>query len=172
MLNETQLEELRLILSEIPSDFSSHVSFPRDYTLEELQRGDGMFMHPVAGVSFSEALRTNGAGDVAELVFDVKTGSYLYRAAPGWGWRRDRFALPLIGERAYKIGERIPSHWLFNPFVEPSITKSDKWYFDGDTGTIRLFDGVRDSITSIRFPAEPQQLMKFKHRCLHALSDV
>lgn len=85
--------------------------FTRYYTSKQLSRGDGMRIHPVSGVSFSELTYRKGDRRFVHTVEVIVA------------WGTEWVTRGIYGEigdnrRDYPEGAPLPAHWIFNPWTE------------------------------------------------------
>lgn len=77
---------------------------PRDYTAEEMDRGEGMQFHPTVGEPNTE---------LSSLDYDEGQRCYVERLGP-----ESKFTHSAIGDgQAHRKGDPYPHHWAFDPWL-------------------------------------------------------
>ena len=86
---------------------------PRNYTLHELDQGQGMAFHPVTGKGLEYYRNFPHGFDEEEHCFSFRTG---------WGGY-GTLHLPRIGDgKPRKEGDPYLDHWTFDPFTGESLS--------------------------------------------------
>lgn len=144
---------------------------PRDYTMEEMLRGEGMRAHPLTGMQFA-------AFGARIFNYDEKRELYWYnKSEPGGA--RQRIDLPFISQEpwhwngnfrynhSYSAGDPFPEHWLFNPYEDP-FEPLGMWRFYLQTGAIYFTERHRftyiDPAFTLQFPTDLWNVKMFKRR--------
>lgn len=83
----------------------------RDYTAEEMDRGEGMEFHPLCGI------------ELRNLTYDPESRKFSYAIRP-LGLRRQRALMVcgrISGGHCWSVGEPFPSLWVFDPYTGEKI---------------------------------------------------
>ncbi len=107
-----------------PSPMQNHFStekptqkkFHRPHDAEELNRGEGMDVHPVSG----EPLRF--------MIFDAREKHFIHLTSRGaWNDSPDETPLPPIvpADTSYGPGDPFPSHWEFDPYTGKPLSAKE-----------------------------------------------